>query len=90
MLGSFLKFCHHPRTRGLILRKTTKQISNPGGLFDSAIQLYKRIDPGLKIKNRDLEIVFSSGATLKFAYLDNPSDRYNFQGSEISFLGFDL
>lgn len=89
LLGMFLKFCHHPRTRGVILRKTTKQLSNPGGLFDSAIQLYKKIDPGLKVKFRDLEIIFSSGAQLKFAYLDNPKDKYNFQGAELTFIGFD-
>lgn len=64
-------------------------ISNPGGLFDNAVQLYKKIDPGLRVKNRDLELIFSSGATLKFAYLDNPSDKYNFQGAELTFLGFD-
>ncbi len=89
LLGSFLKFCHHPRTRGVIFRKTTKQISNPGGLFDSAINLYKKVDPKLRIKNRELELIFSSGATLKFAYLDNASDKYNFQGAELTFIGFD-
>lgn len=51
--------------------------------------MYKKVDPKLRIKNRDLEIVFSSGATLKFAYLDNPSDKYNFQGAELTFIGFD-
>lgn len=89
LLGAFLKFCHHPRTRGVIFRRTTKQISNPGGLFDSAINLYKKVDPKLKIRMRDLEIEFSSGATLKFAYLDKPADKYNFQGAELTFLGFD-
>lgn len=38
---------------------------------------------------RDLEIEFSTGATLKFAYLDKPSDKYNFQGAELTFIGFD-
>lgn len=89
LLGSFLKFCHHPRTRGVIFRKTTKQISNPGGLFDSAVNLYKKVDPKLRVKQRELEIIFSSGATLKFAYLDNVSDKYNFQGAELTFIGFD-
>lgn len=89
LLGAFLKFCHHPRTRGVIFRKTTKQLSNPGGLFDSAINLFKKVDPKLKIRNRDLEIEFSTGATLKFAYLDNASDKYNFQGAELTFIGFD-
>jgi predicted phage terminase large subunit-like protein len=89
LLGSFLKFCHHPRTRGVIFRKTTKQISNPGGLFDSAVNLFKKVDPKLKIRNRELELIFSSGATLKFAYLDTPADKYNFQGAELTFIGFD-
>lgn len=51
--------------------------------------MYKKVDPKLKIKTRDLELIFSSGATLKFAYLDNPSDKYNFQGAELTFIGFD-
>ena len=89
LLGAFLKFSHHPFTRGVIFRRTTKQISNPGGLFDSAINLYKRIDPKLKIRMRELELEFSSGATLKFAYLDKPGDKYNFQGAELTFIGFD-
>lgn len=89
LLGAFLKYCHHPKTRGVILRRTTKQISNPGGLFDSAVSLYKKVDPNLKIKSRELEIIFSSGAKLKFGYLDNPKDKYDYQGAELSFLGFD-
>jgi predicted phage terminase large subunit-like protein len=89
LLGAFLKFCHHPRTRGVIFRRTTKQISNPGGLFDSAINLYKKVDPKLRIKVREQELIFSSGATLKFGYLDNASDKYNYQGAELTFLGFD-
>jgi len=89
LLMSFLKFCHHPRTRGVIFRRTTKQITNPGGLFDSAVNLYKLVDPKLRVRMRELELVFSSGAVLKFAYLDNASDKYNFQGAELTFIGFD-
>lgn len=89
LLGAFLKFCHHPRTRGVIFRRTTKQLDNAGGLFDNAIHLYKKVDPKIKIKQRDLELIFSSGAVLKFAYLDGPQDKYNWQGAELTFLGFD-
>ena len=49
--------------------------------------MYKQVDPNIRIKNRDLEIIFSSGATLKFAYLDTPSDKYNYQGAELTFIG---
>jgi predicted phage terminase large subunit-like protein len=89
LLGAFLKFCHHPRTRGVIFRRTTKQISNPGGLFDSAVNLYKKVDPKLRVKVREQELIFRSGAKLRFGYLDTASDKYNYQGSEITFLGFD-
>ena len=51
--------------------------------------MYKKVDPKLRIKNRELELIFSSGATLKFAYLDNAADKYNYQGSELTFLGYD-
>lgn len=36
-----------------------------------------------------MELKFSSGAQLKFSYLDDPKDKYNWQGAELSFLGFD-
>ena len=51
--------------------------------------MYKKVDPNLRIKNRELELIFSSGASLKFAYLDSSSDKYNFQGSELTFIGYD-
>ena len=89
LLGSFLKVCHHPRTRGAIFRRTLKQSSNTGGLFDAAVKLFKRVDPNVKILSRDLELRFSSGAQLKLSYLDDPKDKYNWQGSELSWLGFD-
>lgn len=89
MLGSLLPIIHHPRTRAVIFRRTLKQSSNSGGLFDAAVQLFTKVDPKLRISYRDLELRFSSGAQVKLSYLDAPSDKYNWQGSEISFLGFD-
>lgn len=89
LLGSFLRVCHHPRTRGAIFRRTLKQSSNTGGLFDAAVNLFTKVDPKLKISTRDLELKFSSGAQLKLSYLDDAKDKYNWQGAELSWLGFD-
>lgn len=86
---SFLKVYHHPYTRGVVVRKTTKMISNPGGLFDNAVRMYKLIDPKLRVRRQTLELVFSTGAELKFSFLDGPNDKYNFQGSELTWIGFD-
>lgn len=89
LLGSLLPIIHHPRTRAVIFRRTLKQSSNSGGLFDAAVQLFNKIDPKMRISYRDLEIKFSSGAQLKVSYLDDPKDKYNWQGAELSWLGFD-
>jgi hypothetical protein len=37
-----------------------------------------------------MDFKFSSGAQLKLSYLDDPKDKYNWQGAELSWLGFDL
>ena len=58
-------------------------------MFDAAIQLYSKVDPKIKIKQRDLTIVFSSGATVQFTYLDKPADKQNLQGKEYSLIAFD-
>jgi hypothetical protein len=49
LLGAFLKVVHHPQTRGVIFRRTLKQASNTGGLFDAAQRLFKKVDPKVKI-----------------------------------------
>jgi predicted phage terminase large subunit-like protein len=89
LLGSMLPIIHHPGTRALIIRKTTKMLTGSGSLFDAAITLYSKIDPKLKVKSRDLKLVFSSGAEIQFTYLDKPADRMNLQGKEFSRLCLD-
>jgi predicted phage terminase large subunit-like protein len=89
LLGSMLPIISDPGTRAVIIRKSTKMLSGSGGLFDAAINLYSKIDPKMRIKSRDLTIVFSSGAELQFTYLDKPADRMNLQGREYSRISFD-
>lgn len=84
LLGSMLPIINDPGTRALCIRKTTKQLSGAGSLFDAAINLFSKVDPKMKIRTRDLTIVFSSGAHLQFTYLDKPVDRQNLQGKEFS------
>ncbi len=48
-----------------------------------------KVDPKIKVLSRDMELRFSSGAQLKLSYLDDPKDKYNWQGAELSWLGFD-
>lgn len=83
-LGSMLPILGHKGTRAVVIRKTTKMLSGGSGLFDAAIHLYSQFDPKMRIKTRDLTLVFSSGAELAFTYLDKPADRLNLQGKEFS------
>jgi predicted phage terminase large subunit-like protein len=89
LLGSMLPILEHPGTRAVIIRKTTKMLSGGSGLFDAAIHLYSKFDSKMKIKSRDLTLVFSSGAELAFTYLDKPADRMNLQGKEFSRVALD-
>lgn len=89
LLGSMLPIISNPGTRALVIRKTTKMLSGSGSLFDAAITLYSKVDPKLKIKTRDLRLVFSSGAEIQFTYLDKLADRQNLQGKEFSRICFD-
>ena len=89
ILGSILPLCHHPGTRAIIIRQTTRMLAGVGGLFDAAIQLFYKVDPKLRVNNKDLIITFSSGAVVQFTYLDKPQDRNSLQGKEYSFMAFD-
>lgn len=89
LLGSMLPVCHEPGTTAVLIRKSTKQIQGSGGLFDAAVELYRKVDPKLKIKTRDLILEFSSGAKLQMTYLDHEKDRDNLQGKEFSLIMLD-
>lgn len=80
---------HHecPGFTGVIFRKTSTQAKNPGGIWDASLQLYLNFK-GYP-KHTTLEWDFLSGAKIKFSHLDHESDKYDWQGAEICFIGFD-
>lgn len=82
-----LRHVHDPAFRAVIFRRTSKQIRNEGGLWDAARQLY---DPlGVTAKETDLVMRFPSGATISFGAMEHDKNRYDWQGTEITYLGFD-
>lgn len=72
---------------GVIFRRTSPMIRNEGGLWDESMSLYPLI--GAKPKETVLQWVFPSGAKLKFAHMQYESDRLDWQGTSIAFIGFD-
>jgi len=71
----------------VIFRRTMPQIRNEGALWDQAVKLYNPI--GVELKSSTLECIFSTGMKLKFAHLEYEKNVYDWQGSQIPFIGFD-
>lgn len=70
----------------VIFRRTTPQITNEGGLWDTSVQLYQSI---AKQRESSREWIFNNGNKLKFSHLEYDKDVYSWQGSQIPFIGFD-
>ncbi len=72
---------------GVIFRRTTPQITNPGGLWDEAESLYLPLRA--KPNNSSLTMTFPSGMQIKFAHLEYEKNIYDWQGAQIPYIGFD-
>ncbi len=82
-----LRHITDPAFRAVIFRRNAKQVRNEGGLWDTAGRLYEAL--GGKPKETDLLWRFPSGATISFGHLDHEKNKYDWQGSQITYLGFD-
>lgn len=82
-----LRHVHIPNFGGVIFRRTSVQIRNEGGLWDTSVKLY----PVLRGEAREssLDWKFPSGAKLSFRHLEYEKNKYDWQGAQIPFLGFD-
>lgn len=72
---------------GVIFRRTTTQIRNEGGLWDTSMTLYPFI--GGEPKETYLEWIFRNGNKLKFSHLEHEKNILDWQGAQIPFIGFD-
>ncbi len=73
--------------RAVVFRRTSKQIRNEGGLWDASRQVYGAL--GAIAKETDLLWRFPSGATISFGSMEHEKNRYDWQGTEITYLAFD-
>lgn len=82
-----LRHVYNPKFGATIFRRTSPQVRNKGGLWDTSQQLYPLL--GARAREASLEWVFPSGATVRFAHMEHESDRFNWQGAQVPLLGFD-
>lgn len=72
---------------GIIFRRLTPQITNPGGLWPTSGKIYSLLDGKAREHRHDWR--FASGATMRFSHLQYEKDKETWQGSELAYIGFD-
>jgi phage terminase large subunit-like protein len=72
---------------GVIFRRTTKQVRNTGGLWDSATEIYSKLHKA-KLNDSFLTIKYEE-MKLEFSHLEHEKNKYDWDGAEICYLGFD-
>lgn len=78
----------NPRFTGVIFRRNAVQVRNPGGLWDESSIIYGDVC-GADPKRDSLEWHFNSKAKMKFAHLEYDVSVLDWQGAQITYLGFD-
>lgn len=73
---------------GVIFRRTYTQIKSEGGLWDASKKLYNYVF-NARARESSYEWHFGDTSKLKFSHLEYEKNVYDWQGSEITFLGFD-
>lgn len=86
MVLDALRYVSIPHYKGVIIRKTTKEL---GELIDNSRELYPIAYKGAKYNASAGRWTFPSGAQIFFGYLDAASDKYQYQGHQYQYVGFD-
>jgi hypothetical protein len=87
LLLEFLRHIDNRNWGGVIFRRTSPQIKNEGGLWDTSQNIYPYV--GAKPRESFLEWQFPTGCKLKFSHLEHEKNKLDWQGSQIPFIGFD-
>jgi hypothetical protein len=98
MLMAALEFAHVPHYAALILRRTYKDLALPGAIMDRA-KSWLIGKPGVHWDGDLHTFTFSippseefpkgGKSTLTFGYLATEVDKYQYQGAELQFVGYD-
>ena len=75
-----LQYVHDPKFRGVMVRRTNVQLKGPGGLFDTASEMYQEYVPKVQTKQAAMKFKFPSGAEITMNHCEYEKDKHNFQG----------
>lgn len=82
---------------GIIFRKTYADLTKPGALIDRAKEWLFNFPEECRWNEKDKKFEFfvkygphkENISVLQFGYLENSNDKFNYQGGEYQFIGFD-
>lgn len=86
-----LEAIRHRGRRGFgatIFRRQHTQITNEGGLWDEAANLYP-VAGGIPVRTPHLTYRFHGGSRVTFSHLNEAKDVYAWQGAQLAMIGFD-
>lgn len=82
-----IRHYNNPEFGGVIFRKNSTMVRNQGGLWDESEKLYQKL--GAHPREAFLDWTFPDGGNLKFGHLEHERSVYDWQGSQIPYIGFD-
>lgn len=82
-----LRHLDNKKFGGIAFRKTGVQVRNEGGLWDESMLIYPLL--GGHPRESFMEWRFPSGMSMGFSHLEYEKDVFNWQGSQIPWIGYD-
>ena len=86
ILFDAVRYAHMKGYRGVIIRRSMPELRE---LIDISRELYPSMFSGARYNTQEKTWRFPSGAILEFGFLDNPADKYQYQGKQYAWIGFD-
>jgi terminase large subunit-like protein len=77
----------NPGFTGVIFRRHFTEITEAGGLWDEASDVYPYLDAAGMVGAHEFR--FPSGAKIGFRHLEHEETKYNYKGSQMCYLAFD-
>lgn len=71
----------------VMFRRTYPEIKNPGALWDASAKLYGYLQG--RSREGDLTWTFPSGVQFKFSHMQHEKNRFDWQGAELAYQGWD-
>ena len=87
LLLDFLRHYNNPKAGAVCFRRTSPQVRNEGGLWDTSKIIYGML--GAEPKEVNLTWVFPKGCKLKFSHLEYNKNVLDWQGAQIPIIYFD-